>query len=220
LLRFLSFADCQFHGGQMLVQGAMATTNCLFERTWVNLNGSDSAFDLEFRNNLFFGGRLELAQEVGGNWNFTDNLFDHTTVVQNGVPVAHSYNGYITGSDRFSPTNANDVVATLVYETGRLGNYYQPTNSVFIDKGSISDAAAAGLFHYTVATNQVKEANSRIDIGLHYVAVDPNGNPLDADGDGIPDYLEDLNGNGVIDFGETPFGITIENPANGSVIAR
>jgi hypothetical protein len=27
--------------------------------------------------------------------------------------------------------------------------------------------------------------------------------PLDSDGDGIPDYVEDANGNGFVDFNET-----------------
>jgi hypothetical protein len=35
------------------------------------------------------------------------------------------------------------------------------------------------------------------------VAVDSSGNPIDTDGDGIPDYEEDANGNGVVDSGET-----------------
>jgi len=216
----ISFTDCRFHGGQLMVQGALAATNCLFERAWLNLNGSDAEFDLQFRNNLFFGGKLELAQETGGTWTFTDNLFDHATLVQNNVPVVHGYNGYLTGSAAFAPPNTNDVVATLAWQSGPLGDYYQPTNSPFINKGSITDAANAGLFHYTTTTNQVKEANSPLDIGLHYLAVDSNGNPLDTDGDGIPDYLEDLNGNGVINVAETPFGITIENPVNGAVITK
>jgi hypothetical protein len=29
--------------------------------------------------------------------------------------------------------------------------------------------------------------------------VDANGNPVDTDGDGIPDYLEDANGDGIWD---------------------
>ena len=41
-----------------------------------------------------------------------------------------------------------------------------------------------------------------MDIGYHYVATDPGGNPLDTNGDGNPDYLEDANGNGLIDNGE------------------
>jgi hypothetical protein len=45
----------------------------------------------------------------------------------------------------------------------------------------------------------VKETNGRLDIGYHYVAVDAYDNPYDSDGDGIPDYIEDANGNGVYD---------------------
>jgi hypothetical protein len=48
----------------------------------------------------------------------------------------------------------------------------------------------------------VRETNSVVDIGYHYVAVDAYAMPLDADGDNIPDYLEDANGNGVLNTGE------------------
>ena len=41
-----------------------------------------------------------------------------------------------------------------------------------------------------------------VDIGFHYVAV-TNNVPIDTDGDGLPDYLEDRNGNGTVDSGET-----------------
>ena len=47
------------------------------------------------------------------------------------------------------------------------------------------------------------EGTSTVDIGYHYVATDAYGNPLDTDGDGIPDYIEDANGNGTVDSGET-----------------
>jgi hypothetical protein len=33
--------------------------------------------------------------------------------------------------------------------------------------------------------------------------LDAYGNPLDSDGDGIPDYIEDSNGNGTVNSGET-----------------
>ena len=39
-------------------------------------------------------------------------------------------------------------------------------------------------------------------LGYHYVALgNANGLPLDSNGDGIPDYLEDSNGNGKYDVG-------------------
>jgi hypothetical protein len=108
------------------------------------------------------------------------------------------------------------VLASFVYSTGPLGDYYHFTNSL-IDAGS-RNATNAGLYHYTVITNQVKEGSSQVDIGFHYVAVDGNGNPVDTNGDGIPDYAADRNGNGVADPTELPFGITIDTPRNGSII--
>jgi hypothetical protein len=74
-----------------------------------------------------------------------------------------------------------------------------------VDAGSCH-ATNVGLYHFTTTTNQVKEANTAVDIGFHYVALAPplsTLNPVDSDGDGIPDYLEDRNGNGAVNSGET-----------------
>src|SRR5262249_45948301 len=121
---------------------------------------------------------------------------------------------------------AHDIVLTSspAYQTGPLGNYYYPTNLVLINAGSTT-ANLVGLYHYTTTTNQVKEANTTNDIGFHYVAV-ANGLPIDTDGDGLPDYLEDANGNGLVDSGETNWQdpldlglkIVITRPKNNSVI--
>jgi hypothetical protein len=88
------------------------------------------------------------------------------------------------------------------YQSSWLGNYFLATNSVFIDKASLTNAALVGLYHYTTLTNQTKELTNHLDIGFHVVA-GTNGLPMDADVDGIYDYLEDLNGNGVVNSGET-----------------
>jgi hypothetical protein len=56
--------------------------------------------------------------------------------------------------------------------------------------------------------------------------VDDNGNPDDTDADGMPDYLEDANGNGSVDSGETDWQsatdpglkVLITRPANNSTI--
>jgi hypothetical protein len=58
-----------------------------------------------------------------------------------------------------------------------------------------------------------------VDIGYHYVALNTNGVPLDSNGDGIPDYIEDANGDGVVDSGETPWCLAIlVQPASQTVI--
>jgi hypothetical protein len=73
---------------------------------------------------------------------------------------------------------------------------------------------------------EIKETNSTVSIGFHYVATDASGNPLDSNGDGIPDYLSDANGNGVVDSGEIGWNIVgdlglkvlITQPRNNSII--
>ena len=42
-----------------------------------------------------------------------------------------------------------------------------------------------------------------VDIGFHYIAVNSNAEPGDWDGDGLPDYIEDSDGDGTADSGET-----------------
>ncbi|MDH7501953.1 MAG: hypothetical protein QHJ82_04455 [Verrucomicrobiota bacterium] len=66
-----------------------------------------------------------------------------------------------------------------------------------------SGMGGAGLYHHTVRPDQIKEENSTVDIGFHYVAADAGGVASDRDGDGLPDCFEDRNGNGQTDFGET-----------------
>lgn len=47
------------------------------------------------------------------------------------------------------------------------------------------------------------------DIGYHYVATTANGTPIDTDADKTPDYLEDANGNGQTDPGESRWDLAI-----------
>jgi hypothetical protein len=88
-----------------------------------------------------------------------------------------------------------------------LGWFYEPTNSVLINTGYLT-ADQWRLYHFTTQTNQVKETNSVVDIGYHYVAVNTNGNAIDSNGNGTPDYLEDTTGSGQ---GLT---VTLISPAN------
>ena len=63
-------------------------------------------------------------------------------------------------------------------------------------------ASNLGLYHYTVTTNNAVEGTNTVSIGFHYIAVDTSVNPLVSNTNGIPDYLADANGNGIVDNGE------------------
>jgi len=82
-----------------------------------------------------------------------------------------------------------------------------------------TNAGAAGLAHYTTRVDQTKESEETsavVNIGLHYVATAnaTNALPKDSDGDGIPDFVEDANGNGTLDDNETDPAATTIEPAN------
>jgi hypothetical protein len=98
------------------------------------------------------------------------------------------------------------------YQTSWFGNYYLPPNSPLINEGS-TNANLLGLYHFTTQTNQVVEGNTIVDIGYHYVATDAYGNLLDTNGDGVPDYVEDSNGDGIFDAGD--LGDWLVSPYNG-----
>ncbi len=206
----LAFKDCQFAGGGVSpVDVSVAFTNCLWERVAIDLSLSKSIIsDRYFFNNLFWRGSLNLANTGTKTWILKDNLFDQTALNSQSGSITHSNNAYVNGGNRLTPTNVNDVVMsnTPIYLTNYLGRFYYPTNggllSMLINAGS-RNATNAGLYHYTTTTNQVKEASSTVDIGFHYVATDTSGVPIDTDSDGVADYLEDRNGNGAVDTGET-----------------
>src|SRR5262249_44383402 len=120
--------------------------------------------------------------------------------------INNDYDGFTTGSTRFTNTGPHDVIASVSYQVGPLGNYYQLTSSGFVNKGSTT-ADVVGLYHFTVFTNlvgsvEIKETNSPVDIGVHYVATDANGNPGDKDLDMLADYLEDSDGGGTYNTGD------------------
>jgi len=223
--------DAEVWGGANKFAGSadsIATLqNNLFYRTTFPASIA-STNSLSISNNLFWAATALSIKPLSSNrWAIYNNFFDSCSLsVLQGTVTNSGYNAYYNCNKQLTPTNASDIALTnaIAYQSGPLGDFYQLTNSPLVNMGSCT-AGLAGLYHYTVTTNlvsgsEIKEASSAVDIGYHYIAVDSNGQPLDTDGDGISDYLADKNGNGLLDFGEIPFGITVENPANGSVINK
>ncbi|HEY3760660.1 MAG TPA: hypothetical protein VGN23_02830 [Verrucomicrobiae bacterium] len=222
----ITVQNCQFYNGTVVPFGVpFSATNCLFRR--VEFDGTDRGagnINIMLCNNLFVAGELILAHFQTGNYAFQNNLLDQTAV----TTVASSNNAYVTTNYGVVTPENNDVILSNspAFEAGILGQYYYPTNLTnLIFKGS-ELASAVGLYHYTMTTNNAIEGTNIVSIGFHFVACGANGLPLDANGDGIPDYLEDINGNGVVDSGEigwqatNDLGLTviITQPANNSII--
>ena len=166
-------------------------------------------FDL--RNNLFLNGTVALTYYTTNSyvWSIRDNLFDGValTVSSSGTNIApaNSNNGYYNTTNLTASSGGDVALATVDYQTGPRGNYYYPasgTNLFSLVNAGSRTADLARLFHYTTQVSQAKETNSVVDIGYHSVAVDPNGNPIDTDSDGIQDYMEDHNGNDTYDAGD------------------
>jgi hypothetical protein len=219
------------HGGYDV---ASYYTNCLFDGVGIWHSTGDSSYpEFIMRNCTVRRWSVDFAHwEDTPYWfsSFRDCVFDavalNTSDPSSGNPavVDYDYNGYVNGATRTSPQGTHDVVLTntFIWQAGSLGGFYQPTN--FINRGSRT-ADLAGLYHFTTQTNQVKETNSIVDLGYHYVAV-MNGVPIDSDGDGTPDYLEDANGNSAVDSGETDWQsasdlglkVIITRPRNNSTI--
>jgi hypothetical protein len=110
------------------------------------------------------------------------------------------YNAYLHGGTN-STIQGTDIVTNLTWQAGPLGAYYQTTTSPLLTNGN-TYATNLGLYHYTVGTNEVVEGTNTVSRGYHYVVLGASGFPFDSNGDGIPDYLEDANGNGAVDSGE------------------
>jgi len=208
----LNFQDCEFHGGTFVsTRPTVNLTNCLLERVYADLEPKDG-LTASFRVGLVYGGSFIYAPS---NSVVQDVLFD-STAITNWNGYSGGFNGYVTNSSqRLQPTQATDIIvgSEPSYQLGPLGNYYQLTNAVIINADTNTTANQVGLFHYTVTTNlvsgyEIKETNSLVDVSYHYVATDANGNPIDTNGDGIPDYLSDTNGNGLVDSGEIGWNVS------------
>ncbi len=214
----LAIVDSQMRGITMnsypITSGVVATealTNNILERCTLTFQKYYQTVSLVFYayNNLFWQGSLSLdyysasGDTNAPNWGLYDNLFDAVTQTESdnnsggyiNTYVLNSHNGY-NGTTHLSMSGGGDVsLSGFTYQIGPLSVYYQLASSSLLNAGSRL-ASAAGLYHYTVLTNEVKETNSTVDIGVHFVALNASGQPDDSDGDGIPDYLENRAGNG------------------------
>ena len=210
----LLLQDSEIWGGANKFAGVAdsiaSLQNNLFNRTTFPAS-IFSTNTLSISNNLFWGVTgLSVKPSASSPWAIFNNVFDSCSFsFLQGSVTNSGNNAYYNCNRQLTPTNASDISLTnaLPYKSGPLGDFYQATNSPLINLGSCT-ANVNGLYHYTVTTNlvsglQIKETNSVTDIGLHYLATDSNGQPIDTDGDGSPDYFEDANGNGSVDAGET-----------------
>ena len=227
--------DCQLHSGSLAsYPPTLNLTNCLLERVYSSLWQSDSAQPV-IRDNSFFGGTFDFLPFSATNAIIQDNLFDSTVIPEDLTSSGYigGHNASITNCDHMKPAYASDIVLanTPQYQVGPLGNFYRLSSSILFDADTNTTAAQVGLYHYTTITNlvsgyEIKETNSWLDVGYHYVAVDSNTNAIDSNGDGIPDYASDANGNGTVDSAEIGWNITgdlglsvlITKPKNGSLI--
>jgi len=199
----------------------MSATNCLFDRVNLGVGGSNPAL-YWLRNCTLHGGSLNLSK-YGGTWPvwIEECAFDGTSLAVDDNSGGNTnitycdFNAFLTNGSQLPLMPARHSVTNLLsfnWQSSWFGNFYQSTNSPLINAGSTT-ADQVGLFHFTTQTNQAPEGTSIVDIGYHYVATDAFGNPLDSNGDGMPDYLEDSNGNGVFDSGDlgewqiSPYGL-------------
>jgi archaellum component FlaF (FlaF/FlaG flagellin family) len=224
--------NCEFYGSSGGYDLSQTFTNCLFFRSSLG-DTADGSPSFTMQNCTLTGGgslsALWLQHWSGTTWPVVirDCSFDGIDIYADSSGLTCDYNSFLTNDDRLPISGAHDLILTSSYnwESSWFGNYYLPTNSPLINAGDVT-ADQVGLYHFTTQTNQVPETNSIVDIGYHYVATDTNGVPLDTNGDGIPDYLEDVNGNGLVDSGEIGWNIVgdlglqvlITQPQNGSTI--
>jgi hypothetical protein len=218
-MKRLELRDCEVYGGGSYLYfagsaagGACRFQNNLFRDTSVWLDTcAETNTTLLARNNLFqHGSDVQFGDHNTGVWQVKDNVFDGLGVCLYGDV---GYNAYVNGAVVYSDIQPSDIVlANFAWAAGPLGDAYQLDNDL-VNRGS-QTADLSGLYHYTVKTDllnglQIKETNSVVDLGYHYVATTASGTPIDTDTDGIPDYLEDANGNGLKDPSEGRWDLAI-----------
>lgn len=229
------FNNCEFYStGIGAYVSTYFFTNCLLYRTPAIVLQGSSGNQMVFQNCTIWGSYITLEPTNTLGIVVKDTSLDAGVAVQtanlgaNASYATYDYNAYSTNTDPFPVGGTHDQKSVVFnWQTGPFGNFYLPGGSILIDADTATTANLVGLYHFTTQTNTSSyEGLSALDTGYHYVAVDSNGNPLDSNSDGIPDYLEDVNGNGVVDSGEIGWNISqdlglkvqITKPKNDSII--
>jgi len=175
-----SFVQCEFSSGRFTIDsGAVALTNCLWQRVYVDLRDDENDLEWYLYNNLFYGGTLYYKSLAESPILLAyDNLFDRTTITRGGGSenFTHNYNGYIANQSRLIPNQANDeVLSSMTYASAGSRRWYQGITDL-LNQGSRS-ATAADLSNFTVRTDQTADSDA-VDIGYHYQVVQlPTANP-------------------------------------------
>lgn len=218
-------------GGPSACAQAVSIRNCVFDRSFLGIYDAagEATNSVELRNNLFVGTSICLQNGEPAPFVVSDNLFASADLNLTGVTIS-SHNGFGAGTTAFGSNTKTNL--TLDFASGPLGPYYYPTNgggtslATLVDAGSRS-ADQAGLYHFTtkaaVGSKEALDSNPTVDIGFHYPAVTSTGQASDTDGDGIPDVVEDRDGDGAVDADETdwndpnggpsgPSGLTVFTP--------
>jgi hypothetical protein len=168
--------------------------NNLVERTTLSFGHSyysqNTLFYVSLYNNLFRNGSLHLTYDTGTynpSWYVRDNLFDGTSQSPSGnawnTYILRGYNGFISGTSNSLGGSNNVTGLTADYQIGPLGPFYYPTGGgasslTNLIKGGSRTAPNAGLYHFTVLTDQTKAGTNTLSIGYHYVATGPGTNGL------------------------------------------
>jgi hypothetical protein len=209
VLLVMGLQNCEIYcGGYGGYAASVNLTNCLSFDCSPGIFWNYGSNNLNLQNCTCYRGQVEGDNTTSGSWpvNIVNCAFDSTTFAltssSNTNGYHTDYNSFIVNSNTTPYFGGHEVYVTNYnWQTSWFGQFYLPTNSPLINTGSTT-ANLLGLYQYTTQTNQVKETNTIVDIGRHYVATDVYGNPIVTDGSGIPDYLADSNGNGVFDTGD------------------
>jgi hypothetical protein len=190
--------DCQFRRARVSLCPAAVSgnvplaglTNNLLERCemafYHQYYALNTPITVRLFNNLFLGGTLTLGYDASGTnptWEVKDNLLDGNYQQMSGGAYAtyiqRSHNAWTSGTANTLGGSPAYTGLSRDYQGGPLGDYYYPPSAAspslgyLVGRGSRSAAGTVGLFHHTTQVSQEKEQNSALDIGFHFLAVDP-----------------------------------------------